>query len=51
MEMFPNAALGFHLVRTPADPPPFHVRKPKGRTERSTRPKGRRPGTPRRPPR
>lgn len=41
MEMLPNAALGFNVVRGPADPPPFRISKPKGRTERSKRPKGR----------
>ena len=42
MELLPNAAHGFHLVRNVNDPPPFYLPKPKGRTERSRRPAGRR---------
>ncbi|MGC0251758.1 hypothetical protein [Pseudactinotalea sp. Z1748] len=42
MELIPTSNFGFHIVRNADDPPPFHLRKPKRRRERTTRPAGRR---------
>ena len=42
MELIPHSDFGFYVLRNSDDPPPFHLRKPKPRRERSTRPAGRR---------